>query len=379
MKRSRTCLLSGAAVVAVMGNMQKLKSAEVEQKLVVNVCKSISDPSVLPAFVKAEWSNEQEAGGVTLKKLTLNNPDKVTDMTLVISAKDSPQQIGIEEYCFKFGKCSSEKLRVHFVFEGDGDKRILLPSNCHALFAAQNGSVTHSIDLSGVDTSRVTWMAGMFAGCENVRELDLRSFKMDHVSITGLWYMCLGCSKLKTLNISSFTQHQKLATSFMFKGSENLMTLCKIIEEDVALEEKAVNGSSAESVLPSSQPEIIEPTQNDGIKLENKITQEQKENLPNQRIEKSREVSHLENTHVKFNAKPEVTSIQLEEPNLRRELKDNKSILPTKSRIVNTKAQKENANPATVEVNNTEQKATWYTPIAKFCSWMKRTVLSWFK
>lgn len=100
MKRSRTCLLSGAAVVAVMGNMQELKSAEVEQKLVVNVCQSISNPSVLPDFVKAEWDNNQGTGEVTLKKLTLSDPGKVTDLTLVISAKDSLQSIGIGQYCF---------------------------------------------------------------------------------------------------------------------------------------------------------------------------------------------------------------------------------------------------------------------------------------
>ena len=76
-KKNGAFLLGGVAMVAVMGNMQESKSAEVAQKLRVNVCDSISNPNVLPSFLHVEWSKNEEMGGVLLKGIKVDEPEEV--------------------------------------------------------------------------------------------------------------------------------------------------------------------------------------------------------------------------------------------------------------------------------------------------------------
>ncbi len=354
MKRNRTYLLSGVAMVAVMSSVQELKGAEVEQKLVVNVCKSISEPSVLPAFVKAEWSNDQEAGEVTLKKLTLDNPDKITDLTLVISAKDSQQSIGIGEYCFKFDECSSEKMRVHFVFEGDGDKRIMMPGNCHALFAGSNGgNAINSIDFSGVDTSRVTSMTGMFAGCKKIRELDLRTFDTSNVLMNGVHYMFMKCSMLKELNISSFTKLQKSLAYEMFNSDATLMNQVHIIMEDEPVKKEDLKALGTESVSNSAQAEIIKQEKNEDL--------------------------HINQGNVLNNDDEHKNEMNLKRENTEKDRTHSDSTNPVKdTKIIKQENDERKTPEPTIDAKYKTQKKHWYDPFVTFFKRLGRKILSWF-
>lgn len=67
-----------------------------------------------------------------------------------------------------------------------------------------------SVDLSGLDTSKVTGMSGMFYGCSSLSSLDLSSF--DASSVTSMYYMFYGCSSLRSV---------ALGGKFSFNGANN--------------------------------------------------------------------------------------------------------------------------------------------------------------
>ena len=56
-----------------------------------------------------------------------------------------------------------------------------------------------SLDLSRLDTSKVTGMSGMFSGCASLSSLDLSGF--DTSGAGGMWGMFLGCSSLSSLAV----------------------------------------------------------------------------------------------------------------------------------------------------------------------------------
>ena len=57
-----------------------------------------------------------------------------------------------------------------------------------------------SIDMTGMDTSKVTTMSYMFYNCNKLNSLDLSSFNTSNVTnMSGIFYMC---SSLTSLNVS---------------------------------------------------------------------------------------------------------------------------------------------------------------------------------
>ena len=56
-----------------------------------------------------------------------------------------------------------------------------------------------SLDLSRLDTSKVTRMGCMFAGCSALPSLDLSGW--DTSRVEGMWGMFLGCSSLSSLAV----------------------------------------------------------------------------------------------------------------------------------------------------------------------------------
>ena len=80
-----------------------------------------------------------------------------------------------------------------------------------------------SVDLSGLDTSKVTSMFGMFGGCSSLSSLDLSSF--DTSKVTDMSFMFYGCSSLSSLDLSSFDTSKVTDMSFMFYGCSSLASL----------------------------------------------------------------------------------------------------------------------------------------------------------
>ena len=84
-------------------------------------------------------------------------------------------------------------------------------------------SILTSLDISNFDTSKVTNMSSMFYDCSNITSLDLSGFITSNV--TSMYYMFAYCSGLKTLNLSNFDTSIVKNMSGMFSGCSNLISL----------------------------------------------------------------------------------------------------------------------------------------------------------
>ena len=80
-----------------------------------------------------------------------------------------------------------------------------------------------SVDLSGLDTSRVTSMYCMFYNCSSLASLDLSSF--DTSQVTGMSRMFSGCSSLASLDVSGLDTSNVTDMSDMFSECFSLKSL----------------------------------------------------------------------------------------------------------------------------------------------------------
>ena len=80
-----------------------------------------------------------------------------------------------------------------------------------------------SIDLSGLDTSKVTSMDSMFRGCSSLASLDLSS--LDTSSVTDMTGMFVNCSSLASLDLSGLDASHVTGMSSMFYGCSSLASL----------------------------------------------------------------------------------------------------------------------------------------------------------
>ena len=87
----------------------------------------------------------------------------------------------------------------------------------------QDNYYLKSLDVSSFDTSKVTDMSEMFAGCENLIILDLSNF--DTSNVTDMSNMFCGCSSLTSLNVSSFDTSKVTNMSYMFRDCSLLETI----------------------------------------------------------------------------------------------------------------------------------------------------------
>ena len=84
----------------------------------------------------------------------------------------------------------------------------------------QGDALLEGIDLSGLDTSNVTDMSYMFNGCSKLASLDLSSF--DTANVTNMSNMFFNCKALASLDLSSFNTANVTDMSYMFSGCESL-------------------------------------------------------------------------------------------------------------------------------------------------------------
>ena len=77
-----------------------------------------------------------------------------------------------------------------------------------------------SLDLSGLDTSSVGNMDRMFRGCSSLTTLDLSG--LDTSSVTNMCEMFLGCSRLASLDLSGLDTSSVKIMDCMFDGCSNL-------------------------------------------------------------------------------------------------------------------------------------------------------------
>ena len=80
-----------------------------------------------------------------------------------------------------------------------------------------------SLDVSGWDTSQVTDMGGMFDGCSALSSLDVS--KLDTSRVTGMGWMFDGCSALASLDVSGWDTSRVTDMGGMFHGCSALSSL----------------------------------------------------------------------------------------------------------------------------------------------------------
>ena len=80
-----------------------------------------------------------------------------------------------------------------------------------------------NVDLSNIDTHKVTDMSGMFAACYNLTSLDLSNFNTEKaVDMSGMFS---GCSGLNNLDLSSFDTKNVTDMGSMFYNCQSLKSL----------------------------------------------------------------------------------------------------------------------------------------------------------
>ena len=87
----------------------------------------------------------------------------------------------------------------------------------------QNCSKLTTLDLSSFDTSSVTSMSNMFYNCSSLTSLDLSSFNTSSVRI--MYYMFYSCSSLASLDLSGFNTSSVLRMDYMFYRCSSLTSL----------------------------------------------------------------------------------------------------------------------------------------------------------
>ena len=79
------------------------------------------------------------------------------------------------------------------------------------------------VDISKLDTSKVTDMGYMFEGCGSLKSLDLSRF--DTSSLEEAYGMFQGCSSLETIDLSKFDTSKMVDADSMFDGCSSLKSL----------------------------------------------------------------------------------------------------------------------------------------------------------
>ena len=84
-------------------------------------------------------------------------------------------------------------------------------------------SKLQTLDLSTFNTSNVTDMTMMFCSCNQLTELDIRNF--DTSNVTNMFFMFGSCRQLTELDLRSFDTHNVKKMDMMFQNCKNLVTI----------------------------------------------------------------------------------------------------------------------------------------------------------
>ena len=101
------------------------------------------------------------------------------------------------------------------------DTAVIAPKDSENLFASF-GNAKEFVGLSNLDTSQVTNMSGMFAGC-GVKELDLSNW--DTSKVTDMNSMFMICDKLEKINLKNFDTKNVTDMERMFFQCNKLLKL----------------------------------------------------------------------------------------------------------------------------------------------------------
>ena len=120
-----------------------------------------------------------------------------------------------------------EAYPIYFWTDGDDAywwseaETVYMPTSAYEMFSYCSSLVT--LDLSDLDTSKVTNMSKMFDNCTKLKSLDLSSF--DTASVTDMSSMFNYCYGLISLDLSSFDTTHVTSMNRMFNNCYNLVSV----------------------------------------------------------------------------------------------------------------------------------------------------------
>lgn len=121
-----------------------------------------------------------------------------------------------------------------------------------SLFECFKSYTFSSIDVSGMDTSNVITMQGMFSCCSRLVSLNLSNF--DTKKVTNMISMFDWCGSLKSLDLSSFvvTSVSEFGLAFMFMGCTDLLIVKVNSYELLSYIDKTYNDKRVIKLVPYS-------------------------------------------------------------------------------------------------------------------------------
>ena len=174
--------------------------------------------------------SESEAGGLTLDDWDhTETSDKITltkykgdQVNVVIPSEfaEAPgKSVEIATFTNMFDNSKLVSLKI-----GTSDQKVTLGTNSlYGAFGSWSYRSLVTLDLSGLDTTKVTNMSSMFTGCRALQSLDLSGF--DTSNVTNMQRMFMNCYSLESLDLSSFDTSSVTDMSNMFNSCEAFETL----------------------------------------------------------------------------------------------------------------------------------------------------------
>ena len=116
------------------------------------------------------------------------------------------------------GQMVNVKVNKDLTFEADLQEPL---TDANAMFRGM--SYLETLDLNGLDTSKVTNMSSMFNQSNYLKDIKLSNF--DTSKVTNMFLMFGGCYNLTSLDVSNFDTSKVTNMSYMFLGTWNLTSL----------------------------------------------------------------------------------------------------------------------------------------------------------
>ena len=162
----------------------------------------------------ADWDYTSNTdGSITLTKY------KGTSKDIVVPGKLDGKQVKIKSFK-DTGISSGDNLVV-----GTPGEKVIYDSD--SLSSAFEGSTYRSIDLSGLDTSKVVSMASMFELCRNLTKVDVSDLDTSKLAVTVEMFQ--NCSSLKEIDVSNFDLPSVNEHTF-YNGTHGMFMHCDSLQ-----------------------------------------------------------------------------------------------------------------------------------------------------
>lgn len=159
------------------------------------------------AFDLSQWSYDDTPDGYVL-----NSYNGVEPNISIPNMADDGRDIILA--------CIGGNKNVEHITVGTEQEKVKLKDGRKTFYDCTN---LKTIDLKGLDTSKVEDMAWMFGGCSSLISLDLRGFNTSNV--TNMNCMFRDCSSLKSLNVNDFNTANVIDFGHLFDGCSSLTSI----------------------------------------------------------------------------------------------------------------------------------------------------------